>query len=151
MSAISASYQGFSQLESVHNLKRTAETTTPYLQSDKNPRVYPKWSKVYTYVYVSLSSEMRQEMITNSQVKSENNADKGASNTIARKFYVLILYLSSSDRFCLKLVSVRCRSCYIACTMYATVSLLIRKKYLYRASSNLLLSISTFSRDLTLL
>ena len=97
---------------------------------------------------------MRQEIITNIQAKSENNAGKGASNTIARVFYVLTLCLSSSDRLCLKLVSVRCRSCYIACTMYATVSLLMRKKNLYRASSNLLLSIIIYSnhmRDLALL
>ena len=154
MSASSSSHQGFSQLEWLHNLKRTAETTTPYLQSDKNPRVGPKWSNAYIYVYISLSSEMRQEMIRNSQAKSENNADKGASNTIARFFYVLPLCMYSNNRSCLKLASVRCRSCYSACTMYTTVSLFMRKKYLHRASSKFLLSItisSNHTRDLALL
>ena len=57
-------------------------------------------------------------------------------------------------RACLKLGSVRSRSWYTACTMYATVSLFMRKKYLYRAPSNLSVSITSSSnhmRDLPLL
>ena len=86
ISALSPSYQGFSQLESGHDLKRTAESTAPYSQSNQNPRVYTKWSVDDIYVYIPLSTEIWQEIFRNRQDWSENNADKGASDTTARKF-----------------------------------------------------------------
>ena len=51
-----------------------------------------------------------------------------AQSTQSQEFFnVLILWMCSNDRGCLNLVSVNCRSWYNACTMYATVSLLMRK------------------------
>ena len=54
MSALSTPNHGISQLETVQNLKRTAESTAPHSQSSKNPRVYTKWSTDNICVYISL-------------------------------------------------------------------------------------------------
>ena len=84
MSAISTVDQGFPQLESAPNSKRPADTTTESEQSTKVPRVYTTFTIDDICICVSLSSEIWQDFLKNRHAKSENNADKGRTDSVAK-------------------------------------------------------------------